>query len=147
MVLEKKIFKFRQYILKLSPLGNRSGPSSNKLESHSPRNILCQVWLKLVQWFGGTISEILSIYLSLEKGEARHFSFTQGCFVPILVKTDPGILEKKNFYNFFNVFTKKSFSPDPQGWCQQNMVQSILGLRNSSSLKWRITFFFSKWRL
>ena len=37
---------------------------------------------------------------------------------------------------------KKSFSPDPQGWCQQNMVQSILGLRNSSSLKWRITFFF-----
>ena len=38
---------------KLSPLWNRAGPSLNlnKLESPLPKDALCQVWLKLAQWF------------------------------------------------------------------------------------------------
>ena len=48
------IFKFRQCIftnMKLSPLGIGRGPFFNKLEFPAPKDALCQVWLKLVQWF------------------------------------------------------------------------------------------------
>jgi hypothetical protein len=51
LVLEKKIFKNFQCIftlLLLSPLGERQ---SNNLESPPSNNDLCQVWLKLAQWF------------------------------------------------------------------------------------------------
>ena len=34
-------------ILLLSPIGQRHGPSIEKIECPSPKNALCQVWLKL----------------------------------------------------------------------------------------------------
>jgi hypothetical protein len=50
LVLEKKIFLnllFRYYL----PLEKGYSLGLNKLESPSPKNDLCQVWLKLAQWF------------------------------------------------------------------------------------------------
>ena len=53
VVLEKvfKYFKYNFTILLLSPLGEGCGPSLNKLESPPPKDALCQVWMKLAQWF------------------------------------------------------------------------------------------------
>ena len=58
VVLEKKIFKFRQcnfaILLKYYlPLEKGGAIHLNKLESPSPKNALCQVWLKLALWFWG----------------------------------------------------------------------------------------------
>jgi hypothetical protein len=53
LVLEK-IFENFQCIftlLLLSPLGKGLSPSLNKLESPPLKDELCQVWLKLAQWF------------------------------------------------------------------------------------------------
>jgi hypothetical protein len=54
LVLEKMIFKNFQCIfivLLLFPLGEGQSPSFKKLESPPPKDDLCQVWLKLAQWF------------------------------------------------------------------------------------------------
>ena len=54
VVLNNKIFKYFQYnftISLLSTLGEGGGPYLNKLESPSPKDALCQVRLKLAQWF------------------------------------------------------------------------------------------------
>ena len=65
----------------------------NKLEYPSPYDALCQVWLKLIQWFW-RIFKILSMYfphyLPMEKAgplfKQTWVLITQGCFVPCLVK-------------------------------------------------------------
>ena len=55
VVLEKKNFKFLQYIFSLLcnylPLENSMALYLNKLEFPSPKDALCQVRLKLVMWF------------------------------------------------------------------------------------------------
>jgi hypothetical protein len=54
LVLEKKIFKNFQCIftlLWLSPLGEGQSPSFEQFRIPSPKDDLCQVWLKLAQWF------------------------------------------------------------------------------------------------
>jgi hypothetical protein len=54
LVLEKKIFlKFQNIFthLLLSPLGEGQSPSFEQFRIPSPKDDLCQVWLKLVQWF------------------------------------------------------------------------------------------------
>jgi hypothetical protein len=54
LVLEKKIFKNFQCIftlLLLSPLGERQSPSYEQFRIPSPKDDLCQVWLKLAKWF------------------------------------------------------------------------------------------------
>ena len=55
----------------------------NKLELPSPKDALCQVWLKLPQWFwGGRFFKFVNVfslfrnYLPLEKGEALHLKKT-----------------------------------------------------------------------
>ena len=49
LVLEKEVFKFtlRYYF----PLEKAYSLGLNKLESTSPKDDLCQLWLKLAQWF------------------------------------------------------------------------------------------------
>ena len=50
----RRFFKFRQCILLFRnylPWEKASALQLNKLESPSPKNTLCQVWLKLAQWF------------------------------------------------------------------------------------------------
>ena len=68
---------------------------------------LCQVWLKLAQWFWrrrflNIVNEfsLFRNYLPLEKGMALHLNktwipFTQGYFVQSLVEIGPVVLEKK----------------------------------------------------
>ena len=55
VVLEKKIFKFRQCIVVLFrnylPLEKGVAFYFNKLKSLLSKDALCQVWLKLAQWF------------------------------------------------------------------------------------------------
>ena len=84
-VLEKKIFKFRQSIFAisyLSPFGKGLALWAlhlKQLESPSPKDALCKVWLKLAQWFWrrrffNFVNAFLLFrnYLSLEKGRALH---------------------------------------------------------------------------
>jgi hypothetical protein len=54
LVLEKKIFKNFQCIftlLLLSPVGDGQPLSFEQFRIPSPNDDLCQVWLKLAQWF------------------------------------------------------------------------------------------------
>ena len=54
LVLEKKIFKNFQYFLLFCdylPLEKSNPLGFNNLESPPPKDDLCQVWLKLAQWF------------------------------------------------------------------------------------------------
>ena len=53
----------------------------NKLESPSPKDALCQIWLKLAQWFLRrrflyffNVFLLLRNYLPLEKGGAHHLN-------------------------------------------------------------------------
>ena len=81
-VLEKKIFKFRQCIFtNYLPLVKGWAHHLNKLESPSPKDALCQVWLKLAQWFWRrrifnfvNVFSLLRNYLPLEKGGAHHLN-------------------------------------------------------------------------
>ena len=68
VVLQKTIFRFNP------PLENGVALHLNKLESSSPKNALCQVWLKLARWlwriflnFDDKYS-LFWYYLPLEKG-------------------------------------------------------------------------------
>ena len=79
----------------------------NKLESSSPKNALCHIWLKLALWFLRrwffkfvNIFLLFPYYLPLEKGVALHLNnawipITQGCFVPSLFEIGPVVLERK----------------------------------------------------
>ena len=54
VVLESNIFKIRQCIFaisKLSPLEKGGALHLNILESPLAKDTLCQVWMKLAQWF------------------------------------------------------------------------------------------------
>ena len=53
----------------------------NKVESPSPKDALCQVWLKSVQWFWRrrflnfvNVFLLFNYYLPLEKGRALHLN-------------------------------------------------------------------------
>ena len=107
MVVEKKIFKFRQYIFCYFFRG--MAPFSFSWQTWIPfdNNALCQVWLKLTQWlWRSRIFYFLNVlflfhYLPLGKGMALYLnkltwiSFIQGCFVLSLVKIGQVVLEKK----------------------------------------------------
>ena len=84
VVLEKKIFKFRQCIfaiLQLSPFEKGRDLHLNKREYTLPKDVLYQVWLKLAQWCWRrrflNFVNVLSLfrnYLPLEKGGALHLN-------------------------------------------------------------------------
>ena len=96
---------FRNYL----PLEKGGALHLNKPESPSPKNALCQVWLKLAQWFWKRrffkfCQCVFAIsYLSpLGKGRGPSFEqtwipFTQEPFVPSLVEIGSVVLEKKIF--------------------------------------------------
>ena len=65
----------------LLSLWELNGSSLNKIESHSPKDALCQVWLILVQWFWRrrffnfvNVFSLFRNYLPLEKGGALDFN-------------------------------------------------------------------------
>ena len=78
----------------------------NKLESPSLKDALCQVWLKLAQWFWRRIFlKVIIVFspfrnkLPLEKGGALQLN-KLGCFVPSLVEIGPVVLEKDKCEKF-----------------------------------------------
>jgi hypothetical protein len=77
----------------------------NKLEFHSPKDNLYQVWLNLAGWFWRrrflknffSAFSLFRYYIPLERGyPLTWISITQGWFVPSLVKIGPVVLEKKS---------------------------------------------------
>ena len=70
---------FNYFVITYLPLVRGLALHLNKLESPLPRNALCQVWLKLAQWFWRRNFQKFVIvfsqfrnYLPLEKGRALH---------------------------------------------------------------------------
>ena len=94
---------FRNYL----PLEKGEALHLNKTESPSPKDALCQVWLKLAQWFWRRFFYFVNVflrfhnYLPLKKGgpfiEDTRIPFTIVCFVPSLVEIGSVVLEKKIF--------------------------------------------------
>ena len=74
MVQEKKIFKFRQYISLFRnylPFEKGGAVHLNKLDSPSPQDALCQVWVILAKWFRTRrILNFVNVFfaISLENG-------------------------------------------------------------------------------
>ena len=92
------------------------------LESPSPKDALCQDWLKLAQWLWRrrffnfvNVFSLFRNYLPLEKGRALHLnnleSLIQGYFVPSLVEIGPVVLEKKIFKSCQFIFINSQLSP------------------------------------
>ena len=89
----------------------------NKLESPSPKDALCQVWLKLAQWFWRrrllifiNVFSLFRNYLPLEKGGALLLKKLESpspkdALCQDLLKFGSVVLEKKFFFNFINVFS------------------------------------------
>ena len=87
-----------------------------KLESPSPKDALCQVWLKLAQWFWlrGFFNFINVFWpfqnnLPLEKGGALHLNKLKSpspkdALCQVWLKLDQGFW-KRRFFNFVNVFS------------------------------------------
>ena len=72
----KVFLLFRNYL----PLVKGRALFLNKLESPSPKDALCQVWLKLTQWFWRRFLNFVNVfslfrnYLPLEKGGVLHLN-------------------------------------------------------------------------
>jgi hypothetical protein len=106
VVLEKKIFKWPHPIFTIiSPFEEDLTLYLNKLEFPSPKDNLYQVWLNLAGWFWRRFFKNFSVfllflyYLPLETGyplllKTTWIPFTQGWFVPSLVKIGQMVLEK-----------------------------------------------------
>jgi hypothetical protein len=81
VVLEKnilKIFFVYFYSCYYLPLEKGAALHFNKLESPHPKDNLCQVWLKLAQWFGRRrFLNIFTIFLLSPLREGRRCSFEQ----------------------------------------------------------------------
>ena len=104
---------FRNYL----PLEKGLALYLKKLESHLPKNVLCQVWLKLarcfLRWRFFKISSIyfklFRNYLHLEKGVSLHFSFIQRFIVPSLVEMAESGFGEEDF-KFYCIFSKCSWN-------------------------------------
>ena len=88
------------------PLEKGGALHLNKFESPSPKNALCQVCLKLAQWFWRIrFLKVVNLFIISqlsplweERGpsfEQMWIPFTQGYFVPSLFEIGPVVLEKK----------------------------------------------------
>ena len=104
-VVLEKIFKnfvsvyllFRTY----PPLEKDRALHLNKLESPSPKDALCLVWLKMAQrflrrrFFFINVFLLFSNYLPLEKGRALHLKKLESPSPKNLVEIGPVVLEEK----------------------------------------------------
>ena len=101
---EEEYFKissmFFRYFVIIS-LRNGRGIYFKKLESPSRKNALCQILMKLAQWFWRRFLNFINVFLPfhnypfLEKFEQTWIPFTQGYFVTSLVEFGPVVLEEK----------------------------------------------------
>ena len=104
MVLNSSMY-FRYFVI----ISYKKGGSLhlNKLESPSPKNALCQGWLKLAQWSWRrrffkfvNVFSLLRNYLSLEKGGSLHLKKLESpspkndLYQVCMVEIGPVVLEK-----------------------------------------------------
>ena len=121
------IIKVCQFIFAMSllySLGKGHGPS---FEQTSPKDALCQVWLKLAQWFWRRFFLISSMYFlnyflfpPLGKRRGPSFEqiliyFTQGYFLQSLVEIGLVVLERLIFKFRWYIFTLLLLSPLEKG--------------------------------
>ena len=104
--------RFHNYL----PLGKYWALRLNKLESPSPNDALCQVWLKLAQWFWRrrflnyvNVFSLFHNYLPLEKGGALHLNklespSTKIALCQVWMKLAQWFWRIR-FFNFVNVFS------------------------------------------
>ena len=90
----------------------------NKLESPSPKDALCQVWLKMAQWFWRwrflnfvNVFSLFHNYLPLEKGGALHLNkfespLSKDALCQVWLKLAQWFLSRRilNFVNVFSLF-------------------------------------------
>mgnify|MGYP003688723061 CR=1 FL=1 len=88
----------------------------NKIKSHSPKDALCQVWLKLAQWFWSrrffyfvNVFSLFRNYLPLEKGGAIHLNKPESpspkdALCQVWLKLAQWFWRRR-FVNFVNVFS------------------------------------------
>ena len=82
--LEKKKYFVHVFLLFCNylPLEKGEALHLNKFKSPSPKDALCQVWLKLAQWFWKRFINFINVfslfrnYLPLEKGRSPSFEQT-----------------------------------------------------------------------
>ena len=89
----------------LLSLWELNGSSLNKFESHSPKDALCQVWLKLAKWFRRrrflnfvNVFSLFRNYLSLLKGRTLHLNKLESPspnFVPSLDEIGQWFLRRR----------------------------------------------------
>ena len=103
-------FPFRYYL----PLEKGDPLHLNRIESTSPKDDLCQIWLKLVQWFWRRFLNDPTPFLhfcdyhhfeedlAFSLFEQSWIPFTQGWFVPSLIEFGPVVL--KIFFFKFQCF-------------------------------------------
>ena len=125
VVLENKIFKYRQSILAIwlssPPPGKRRGLLfEKKIESPLPKKALCQVWFRMAQWFLRRSffyfpQCIFAVWLLSPLGKMHGPSFeqtsipyTQVWFVPILIKIGPVVLEKRKNWKVYRQIDRRS---------------------------------------
>ena len=89
----------------------------NKIESYSPKDALCQVWLKLAQWFWRrrffnfvNVFSLFGNYLPLEKDRALHLNKTESPLpkddlCQVWLKLTQWFLRRR-FFNFVNLFSQ-----------------------------------------
>ena len=145
MVLEKKIFNFANVFslfLNYLPLEEGRALHLNKLKSPSPKDALCQVWLKLAQWFWRrrflnfiNVFSLFCNYLPLEKGGALHLNKLKSpshedALCQVWLKLAQ-CLWRRRFFNFVTVFSIfRNYLPLEKG--------GVLHLNNLNPLQLRI---------
>ena len=104
-----------------------NGSSLNKIESPSPKDALCQVWLKLVQWFWRRIffyfvnvCSLFCNYLPLEKGRTLNLNKVESlshkvAVCQVLLKFAQWFWRRRvlNFVNVFLLF--RNYFPLKEG--------------------------------
>ena len=103
---------FRNYL----PLEKGGAHYLNKLESPSPKDALCQVWLKLAQWFWRrgflnfvNVFSLFRNYLPFEKGRSLHLNKFKSpspndAWCQVWLKLAQQFW-RRIFLNFLNVFS------------------------------------------
>ena len=94
------------------PLENGRVLHLNKIESLSPKDDLCQVWLKLAQWFWRRLLNFLLLfrnYLHLEKGEALQLNklestLPKDALCQVFFSKLVEWFRRRTFFIFINVF-------------------------------------------
>ena len=121
-VVLEKIFKICQcifpYFIIISPLESAEPFNLKKLESPLPKETLCQVWLKLVQWFCRrrffkfvNVFSPFRNYLPLKEDEALNmnkleFPSPKDDFCQFWLKLTQWFWRRRFYFKFVNVFSQ-----------------------------------------